>query len=305
MGRIAEALKRAEQERQARSAQVAPTAPIVDCPGSAQASRRPEQPAPRPINVGEVDEALVAFYDRAAPVTEEYRSLRTRLLAANPNKEHQVLALTSATPREGKSVSALNLCCVLAEVRHLKVLALDADLRHRSLAPMLHLPPSPGLADVLNGGAKYQDVVQRTPLPNLDFLPAGEVTNRTASELLTSEALAALLSQSRKDYDYTIIDTPAAARGTDVGMIGQLCNGAILVVRLHRTQEAAAKRAVGLLQANNVPILGCILIGRDSATAQLGGEFAAARRAEPADRKLRSARRSTKPRPGVRDESNP
>jgi capsular exopolysaccharide synthesis family protein len=222
-----------------------------------------------------VDEALVAFHDRGAPITEAYRSLRTRLLTANPNKDHQVIAVTSATPKEGKSVSALNLCAVLAEVRHLKILAVDADLRYSSLATMLGLPPAPGLASVLNGATKYNDVVQRTPLPNFDLLPAGETAECAASALLTSSLLPALLNQARKDYDYTIVDTPAAAQGTDVGMIGQLCNGAIMVVRLHRTQEAAAKRAVRLLQVNNVPILGCVLIGRDSTTAQPGGYSAA------------------------------
>lgn len=278
MGRIADALKRAEQERQARSAQDMPA--ILDLPGTAAAVEafRAERLAVRAIRPGEVDEALIAFYDRSSPLTEEYRSLRTRLLAVNPNKARQVIAMTSATSKEGKSISVLNLCCVLAEVRHLRVLAIDADLRHTSLAPMLRLPAAPGLAECLRGAAKYKDIVQRTPRANLDFVAAGETANCAASELLTSSALSDLLAQARRDYDYTIIDTPAASRGTDAGMIGQLCSGAILVVRLHRTQEAAAKRAVHLLQASNVPILGCVLIGRDSTAAQLGGEFAHSRR---------------------------
>ena len=44
-----------------------------------------------------------------------------------------------------------------------------------------------------------------------------------------------------------------------------------MVVRLHRTHEAAAKRAVRLLQVNNIPIAGCLLVGRDSATSGYDG----------------------------------
>jgi Mrp family chromosome partitioning ATPase len=79
-----------------------------------------------------------------------------------------------------------------------------------------------------------------------------------------------MLSQARKTYDYTIIDTPSAADGSEVGMIGQFCSGAILVVRLHRTRETAARRAVRLLQVSNVPILGCVLIGRHKTVARMG-----------------------------------
>jgi Mrp family chromosome partitioning ATPase len=55
-----------------------------------------------------------------------------------------------------------------------------------------------------------------------------------------------------------------------VGIIGQMCSGVIVIVRLHRTHEAAAKRAVRLLQVNNIPILGTLLVGRDAPGSRYG-----------------------------------
>ena len=56
-----------------------------------------------------------------------------------------------------------------------------------------------------------------------------------------------------------LIDTPPANSFADVGIIGQLCTGVILIVRANRTAEPAAKRAVRLLQSNKINVIGCIL----------------------------------------------
>jgi len=274
MGRIADALKRAEEERRrsiASSGEVAMLdAPPVTGPVLRDALSVPgppievatQQDAPAPLIEG-LSESLVPFYERSALVTEQYRSLRTRLLSSNPNYEHRILVITSAVPKEGKSVTTLNLGCILAEIRHLKVLVVDGDFRRSSLAQMLNQPTGPGLADVLDGRATYEEVVRSTPIANLSFMPAGSTKDRSAAELLTAASATAAFRRMQNEYHYTIVDTPPATTVTDVGIIGQMCSGVIMLVRLHRTHEAAAKRAVRLLQVNNIPILGCLLVGRD------------------------------------------
>ena len=49
-----------------------------------------------------------------------------------------------------------------------------------------------------------------------------------------------------------------------------MCNGVVIVIRLHHTDDVTAKRAVRLLQVNNVPIVGCLLIGRDAPPGRYG-----------------------------------
>lgn len=280
MGRIADALKRAEQERREKSrgrggvGTLAPPEPgdvalasessvpgtaIDDALASARVEVR-EAAAP----VAGLSESLVPFYERSALVTEQYRSLRTRLLSQNLDNEHRIIAITSAVPKEGKSVTTLNLGCILAEIRHLKVCVVDGDFRRSSLAHMLSQSTGPGLADVLAGQAAYENVLRDTMIPNLKFMPAGSTKGRSAAELLTSSSASPIFRRMQREFHYTIVDTPPTTTVTDVGIIGQMCHGVIMIVRLHRTHEAAAKRAVRLLQVNNIPILGCLLVGRDA-----------------------------------------
>ncbi len=276
MGRIAEALKRAEQERIAMGSQsggkpVAPTkAGLVPLTPPIPTSFHPDSALEAPLTLAKgLSESLVPYYERSAIITEQYRSLRTRLLSQNPHYEHRTIAITSAVPKEGKSVTSMNLAISLAEIRHLKVLVVDCDFRRGSLARMMNQPESPGLAEVLRGEITYSEAIRHTPIPNLFLIPAGNTSHRAATSLLASAAANPIFQRMQNEFHYTIVDTPPATTVSDVGIIGQMCNGVIVVIRLNRTDETAAKRTVRLLQVNNIPIMGCLLVGKDAA----GGRF--------------------------------
>ena len=280
MGRIADALKKAEQERQRRIRDASPAGdvaildppvvPEIQPPLTHLPPREPPPtPAPAPADTN-VHEAIVPFFDRSSLISEQYRSLRTRLLTQNPQNDHRVIAITSAIPREGKSVTTVNLGVVMGEIRHLKVLCIDSDFRRSTLANLLGIKPGPGLADLLRGQASYEEVLRATPIPNLFVVPAGSTGGRPATELLSQPQAGAIFRRLQSDFHYTFVDTPPATSVTDVGTIGQLCSGVILLVRLNFTPEPAARRAVRMLHLNNIPILGCVLVGGDERTGDYG-----------------------------------
>jgi capsular exopolysaccharide synthesis family protein len=279
MGRIADAMKRAEQERRqmlgpampAATDEAPPTSPLAAAEerGAIEGAEATGSPH---VYVEGLHDSLIPFFERSSLVTEQYRSLRTRLLSLNPNYEHRVLAITSAVPKEGKSVTTLNVGCILAEIRHLRVLVVDGDFRRSSLARMLNQTNDerPGLADILRGEATYEDALRPTPIANLKFIAAGRTQGQSPAELLTSGGTARIFKRMQHDFHYTLVDTPPATTVTDAGIIAQLCSGVIVVIRLHHTDEFAAKRGVRLLQVTNVPIVGCVVVGRDAPAGRYG-----------------------------------
>jgi capsular exopolysaccharide synthesis family protein len=276
MSRIAEALKKAEHERRERGDRRSPCPVAGDASADAsvgeQAPPGPAVPRAQPVRsvVEGMSESLITHYDPSSLIAEQYRSLRTRLLSMNPQNDHRVLAVTSAVPKEGKSVTVLNLAFSLAELQHLRVLVLDCDFRRGSLARLFNRPEAPGLADLLRGDASLNDVVQPVASPNLFFVPAGRTNGHRAAELLASEAMASVTHAVQDQYHYALIDTPPATTVTDVGIIGQLCHCAIMVIRMNRTPDPVVRRAVRLLQVNNVPVAGCILVGRSERNSRYG-----------------------------------
>ena len=103
------------------------------------------------------------------------RSLRARLTALNTTGENQTIVITSSIPKEGKSVTSLNLAWVISEIRHFRVLLIDGDFRRSSLAKMLGIAEYPGLADLLRGEARLEEVIRPTPLPNLQIHCSHEI----------------------------------------------------------------------------------------------------------------------------------
>ena len=72
----------------------------------------------------------------------------------------RLIVVTSAGASEGKTTTSVNIAAALAE-NGAKVLLIDADLRHPSVATKLDIDGSAGLTHVLSGQASVKDVVQR------------------------------------------------------------------------------------------------------------------------------------------------
>jgi len=159
---------------------------------------------------------------------------------------------------------------IFSEIRHLRVLMMDGDFRRSSLAKMINMKKSPGLADVLAGTADYKDVIQQTPIPNLYLISAGSTGNFPAAQLLSSSSSQKIFAKIRNQFHYTIVDTPPAMTVTDAGIIGQMCDGVIVIVKLNYTHENTARSAVRTLRSDNVPLLGVMVIGRDRPNAGYG-----------------------------------
>ncbi len=283
MGRIADALDRARREGTQRAdVSDPPRRPSTgqkwsDWYGAAALDAGPPviQTVAEPLGapVDGLSEQIATYYARSSVVSEQYRSLRTRLQTLNPRQEHRMYAISSAIPREGKSVTTVNLAFSMAEIRHLKIIMVDADLRHSSMGRLLGGQSSPGLADVLAGEATLEQVIRATPVPNLYYLAAGRTHGRSATELLSAQTARSVFTRLKKEFHYSIVDTPAATSVADVGILGPWTSGVIMVIRMHRTPEPLARRAIKHLSNNNIPIMGCIVIGDNDPTSAYGRRY--------------------------------
>jgi capsular exopolysaccharide synthesis family protein len=169
-------------------------------------------------------------YDGASPTAgEQYRAVRTNLLQ-HPDAP-RMLVVSSCGPRDGKTLSAVNIAAALAMKGGANVLLMDADLRNPSLAPTLGLPQDPGLADVLEGLSQPEDAILRTTqFPSLYVLPAG-AARRNPAELLDSARWQQLCELVRNSFHFILMDTPPIAAVTDYDLVQAFADGVIFVVR--------------------------------------------------------------------------
>ena len=234
-----------------------------------------EQPNPLPISnfqpsespseqpqMNAVDDRLVALTETSTVMAEEYRSIRTGLLARWQQRRNLIHTISSATPQEGKTITTLNLGFSFAELRNRRILIVEADLRLPQFQKLLGLPSSPGLADLLDGKAELEAAIHKVGDSALHVLPAGRAFTGHAVQLLSSAATPALLTRLREKYDHVIIDTPPVLDMADAGILGALSDDVLLVARLERTPRELIERAIHTMGSYNAPVAGLIATDR-------------------------------------------
>ncbi|MGA7410129.1 MAG: polysaccharide biosynthesis tyrosine autokinase, partial [Bryobacteraceae bacterium] len=112
---------------------------------------------------------------------EAVRMLRNSILLADVERPIRTILITSSTPGEGKSTTAMYLAMAHAE-QGKKTLLVDADLRRPTLAKKLGISDAgPGLGGIMLGQSTLEEsIVQLSNLPNLHLLPAGAPSRRSS-----------------------------------------------------------------------------------------------------------------------------
>ena len=205
------------------------------------------------------DKTVVAYWSSQNEVTEQFRQLRTNLLALSPEVPTQLLTITSAGCQEGKSTAALNLGVVLAEEGNRRVLLVDADMRRPTLGKRLGLLRMPGLSDVLRGQKTIDEVLVQTPVPQLEVMTAGTRTT-SPTKLLLGPECQALLTELRKRYHYVLSDCPPVMSMTDAAALGAKTDGVLFIIKMGKTSRRVVSRALSLLESAKVRVVGCALV---------------------------------------------
>ena len=216
--------------------------------------------APTPLRAARehYDDRLVVATEPNKAAAEQYRAIRTGMLARWRQQRHLIHTITSATPQEGKTITTLNLGLSFAELRNRRTIVIEADLRIPQFANLLELEEGPGLVEVLDGQARWQDVVRTSAGGALHVIPAGRRANDKAIQLLSGSAAASLFKALRRDYDHVIIDTPPVVELADAGILGALSDDVLLIVRMNRTPRTLIDQAIRTLDSYNAPVAGLI-----------------------------------------------
>ena len=250
MGKIHDALQRAEQERTKAGA----------APGGAGAQGAVEPLRPRRIprpgkRIRDARRSRVMIGDAESEVTEEYRTLRARIQSLRKVRPLQSIVVTSALPGEGKTTTAINLALSFGLEREGRTCLVDADLR----TPAVHYgflePPEVGLAEMLEGDAKLEDALIRVPDTRLAVLTVRAIPTRP-SESLASQRMADLLRELESRFDTVIIDCPPILGLPDATTLIDLSDAVLMVVGngISKRDDVAA----ALERITPAKALGCV-----------------------------------------------
>jgi protein-tyrosine kinase len=273
MSRVHDALRRAEQgipdpEQGAPEGQ--PPAPAVsevipvNGGGGQSNGRLAVQPAIRlnlnPVMLAEVpvvpfqpapESHLLDLNNSHETPAEEFRTLRTRMNHLQTVQPLHTIVVSSPSPAEGKTFTAVNLALAESHLAESSILLGDFDLRRPIMHNLFQVDRSPGLSDFLTGQCTFPQALRKIEGMNLYLLPAGSPV-KNPLELLNTRQCKALFEELPRCFHWAIFDTPPLLFSADANLLATLADGTILVVKIGSTTFDNITRAIQSLCENNV-----------------------------------------------------
>lgn len=221
-------------------------------------THEPPRVAPAQIRAAEVHPRLMMLHEPHASGCEQYRTLRTELFHAAERELTQIIVVTSSIAGEGKTATTLNLALAIAQSPNRRVLVIDGDLRHPSVAPYLGLKPFAGFAEVLQDKADLFDAVSRISEHDLYLLPVKRET-KSPTEWLSSPRFHETLRELRQYFDFILIDSPPVKPFADARLLANQADATLFIVRAGFAAYETVEEAVHALA--DFRILGVVLNG--------------------------------------------
>ena len=193
------------------------------------------------VSPSRVEPHLIAVSQPRSAYTEQYRSLRTKILQAGERLQMRAIVVSSAGIGEGKTLTALNLAWLLAQTEGVRALLIDSDLRRPCATDYLGIDAPVGLSEVLGGQLRLEDAIVRLEPAGLHLLPGGRPRDDVA-ELLSGPSYERLLTEVRRMFDYIIIDAPPLGIFTDANVLMSRADGGLLVVRAGKTRYSTVDK---------------------------------------------------------------
>lgn len=214
-----------------------------------------------PINGTQPSDKIVTYQKPFSPVTEAYRMIRNKIQFRSGDQDPvRSILITSPSPGDGKSVTAVNLAVIMAKAGH-KTILVDADMSRPMLHEMFNVDKHMGLSDMLDPfETRLDPYIKGTFIRTLSLVTSGTPI-ADASERISTVRMSQVMKELEQKADIVIYDSPPALLAADAAILAGQVDGVVLVLRAGQTKRTDVHRAIVDLKNVDANMLGCILNG--------------------------------------------
>lgn len=187
---------------------------------------------------------------------ESFRTLETAIGQVT-HGGHQVIAITSALPDEGKTVLSCCLSYVLAQSGK-KTILIDCDVRRAGISRLLDMRSyDHGLIEYLDGTTEidFDDLSDGRIFCVLPLRPS----NEQPEHLLTGDAFIHLIDELRQRFDHIVLDLPPILPIASAPVLASRADATVMTARWRKTSRYALRAALKRLPPDQVNLVGVAL----------------------------------------------
>jgi protein-tyrosine kinase len=202
------------------------------------------------LDLAAIDPHLSLFFDANAQTSEQYNKLAISLISEKDERRLRKLLIASAQRGEGRTCVALNLACALGRARQ-RVLLIDADFQRPSLLRLAGLEAERGLTDVVREKVAPGEAILRVSAYGFDLLPTREQVGNPA-EILTSAKFREVLALLEEEYDFILFDSSPLLQANEANLLVRMTDATVLVIRAGKTSSTQLGKAVASLTQDHL-----------------------------------------------------
>ncbi|MCK4287838.1 MAG: polysaccharide biosynthesis tyrosine autokinase, partial [Bacteroidales bacterium] len=200
---------------------------------------------------------IVVAKSPKSSISESFRSIRTNLQYITKGKEKQVVLITSDMVAAGKTFVAINLASIFAQYDK-KTLLIGFDLRKPKIYQDFGLTNTEGISSYLINKSKFEDIIQKSSIKNLDIIMGGPVPPNP-SELIASSKTTELFNKLKEIYDFIIIDTPPVGLVTDAFLVMKYTDANLFIVRQNFTNKKIFESIIKDVEQRKLPNINILI----------------------------------------------
>lgn len=193
------------------------------------------------IGESTINEKLETYHNDASFISEQFKTLKIKIGKAPTENQLQLIAVSSSSPEDGKSLVCANMAVSFAQDSHRRVVIVDCDMRNPSLHKMLGTTTEPGLRGYLET-ENLQPYCYMRRFQSLHVITAGGVSTNPI-ELMSNARMKELIAYLRTEFDTIILDCPPFGPISDAQILSEYADGLLMVVRSGHTTYGTIEKA--------------------------------------------------------------
>ncbi len=195
--------------------------------------------------------ARLTLESPTAVTSKALRSLALRIYKENQTNDSHVFLFNGVNDTCGTSEIILNVSHLLGQI-HPNILIIEAVTAKPTIRNLLDIPPSqPGIAEILNGKADFNECIYTDEERNVDILPASgteEIQNATLM-------YGMIITMAKKNYDIVLIDSSPVMQNDFTEYLTVFSDVLLLLIQGNRSTYTDLRRTAELFIRQQIPAI--------------------------------------------------